>query len=128
MLTSINLPKTVCTELRGLVNEAIHICGENLLKIILFGSFATNQYQPDSDFDICLVLRELPSTTSERLRLRNFYSENTVSREVDVVVCLQEELENGDMVFKYIRRDGVILYEQIQTICRNGTEICHSTK
>ena len=89
------------------------ICGGNVAKIVLFCSYATGKFQPDSDLDICLALDELPRTKEEVIRLRNIDDELDVGRDVDVVICNTEKYKTGGLVFDYIRRDGVIIYERI---------------
>jgi len=107
------LPKQVCRDLKVLVVTLEEVCGSNLRQIILFGSFATGKNQPNSDYDLCLVLDEIPKDTSEVIKLRNIDDHCEVSREVDILLTTASVLKEGRHVFRFIKRDGAILYERI---------------
>ncbi len=113
MNRTIRLPLAIHAELKAIVNYLVALGDERIEKIILFGSFAVGRYQPDSDFDLCLVLREIPNTNESKLKFRDVAEACDSKRHVDVVLCTQSQLDTGGMVFKYIRRDGVLLYEQV---------------
>lgn len=83
---------------------------DNIKKIILFGSFATNKYQPDSDIDIAVVVRNKPGKDV----LADYYlAADSMSREVDLLLCAEEQLLSGKYVYSEILREGVIVYENV---------------
>lgn len=50
-------------ELRNLLQERFK---ENFKEVVLFGSQASGQPRPDSDFDILVILNEMPDWKTER--------------------------------------------------------------
>lgn len=54
--------------LRLLTNALQEGLGENIVSIVVFGSYARREAVKESDIDICLVLERAPSSTSERIR------------------------------------------------------------
>ena len=107
------LPKQVCKDLRVLVEILVEMCGNNLRQIILFGSFAAGKNQPNSDYDLCLVLDEMLEDRSEVAKIRNIDDHCVVSKEVDIVLTTTSVLKEGRHVFEFIKRDGAILYERV---------------
>ena len=83
---------------------------DNIKKIILFGSFANNKYQPDSDIDIAVVIKNKP----EKNQLADYYLiTDNIQRDTDLLFCTEEQLLSGKYVYSEILREGVILYENI---------------
>jgi len=82
----------------------------NIKKIILFGSFATQKYQPDSDIDIAVVVRKKP----EKKHLAEYYLiTDNIRRGTDLLFCTEEQLLSGKYVYSEILREGVTVYENI---------------
>ena len=83
---------------------------DNIKKIILFGSFVSMKYQPDSDIDIAVVLENKP----EKNQLADYYliTDNT-KRDTDLLFCTEEQLLSGKYVYSEILREGVIIYEKL---------------
>jgi len=86
-------------------------------RIILFGSRARGDHNEDSDYDI-LVLKE-GVKPEERRRLQRILRDalwNWGIAHVDIIVQSPErfvKLENRwDMVYWYIRREGIVIYEK----------------
>jgi predicted nucleotidyltransferase len=82
----------------------------NIKKIILFGSFAKNTHQPDSDLDIALIVREKPRAAlcAEYALITDIAERNT-----DLILCTEEQLMSGKYVYSEILRNGVVLYDNI---------------
>jgi len=100
-----DIEQDICTILHQLCSAF----GSNILKIILFGSYAKGSYQPDSDLDIVVVLKTLPE-----LRQRALYTQAVdIDREVDLIFCTREQLESNLYVYKNVNTEGVVLYEQL---------------
>ena len=82
----------------------------NIKKILLFGSFATQKYQPESDIDLAVVVREPPA----KALLADYYmTVDHIPRETDLLFCTEEQLLSGRYVFAKILREGITLYENV---------------
>jgi predicted nucleotidyltransferase len=53
---------------KGLVQTLLKAFGERLLTVVLFGSRARGEANQTSDFDVLLVIENLPTKTLERLK------------------------------------------------------------
>jgi predicted nucleotidyltransferase len=83
---------------------------DNIVKLILFGSYATKKHQPDSDMDIAVVVRRKPQKTA----LADYYMAADSRRcETDLTICTEKQLYSGKGVFAEIQREGVVLYEKL---------------
>ena len=78
-------------------------------KIILYGGYAKNSYQPDSDIDIAVVLNMLPDYKQRRAYTQSI----DLEREVDFLFCSRTQLHSDIMVYKSINKEGVVLYEHL---------------
>ena len=105
------LPKIIKNDINDIVESfsRSQFAG-NVKKIILFGSFATSKYQPDSDIDIAVVVKTKP----EKSQLADYYliADNT-RRDTDLLFCTEEQLLSGKYVYSEILREGVTVYENI---------------
>lgn len=84
-----------------------------LQRIILFGSFVTNNFHERSDLDLCLIHEEgREPTCREKVEIES-YIDSIVGEEmgVDFLYATPAKLETGNQVFNSIRRDGLILWE-----------------
>lgn len=72
------------------------------VKIILFGSFASGNARDDSDVDLLVVEREVPTRRAEMVRLRNVVRPLRIP--VDIVVVSEEEFRD------WAHLKGTILY------------------
>ena len=68
-------PRRSFDEIKSLISDIKNILkelyGDNLVKIILFGSFARNEATFDSDIDIAVVLHDKVNQSEELDRLHN---------------------------------------------------------
>ena len=105
------LPEIIVNDVKDIVkNFSRSQFSDNIKKIILFGSFANKKYQPDSDIDIAVVVRNKP----EKKHLAEYYLiTDNIQRGTDLLFCTEEQLLSGKYVFSEILREGVILYENI---------------
>ncbi|MEK7701689.1 MAG: nucleotidyltransferase domain-containing protein [candidate division NC10 bacterium] len=60
------LPAQLSSGLRRYVEALDRRFGERLVSVVLFGSWARERARPDSDLDLLVVIRDLPSDRSER--------------------------------------------------------------
>lgn len=84
------------------------------LRIVLFGSHARGEGGPDSDVDLLVVLPQVVSHRSERLKIRAAL--NGIGLAKDVVVATPEEIEAkrdlvGTIIYPALR-EGRVLYER----------------
>jgi len=84
--------------------------GDNISKIILFGSYANGTYQPNSDIDLCIVLKELPP---KKQRAEYRFAVDIENRETDLLYCTKDHLDSDTLIYKWINEEGVVLYEQL---------------
>ena len=81
-------------------------------KIILFGSSARGDLNPDSDVDLLIIKRETPHYGAERIRELSRIIERNIP--VDFLVYRPEEFEKrvemGDPFLKAIVEEGKVLY------------------
>ena len=84
-------------------------------QIILFGSCAKKQFKPNSDIDICVVTEKASQYNCYDLKLerylRDFLEEEEL--QLDILYITKEKLEKGNRVEKEIRKDGIVIYENI---------------
>ena len=82
----------------------------NIKKIILFGSFANKKYQPNSDIDIAVVVKNKP----QKNQLADYYLiTDNIKRNTDLLFCTEEQLLSGKYVYSEILREGVTIYENV---------------
>lgn len=77
-------------ELKRVVSLLTHAI--NPVKIILFGSHATEQASEDSDFDIMVIVKDKPANkVSEATRLRGLIA--PIDLNVDLILVHEEKFE-----------------------------------
>jgi predicted nucleotidyltransferase len=105
------LPELIKKDIADIVeNFSCSPFSDNIKKIILFGSFANKKYQPDSDIDIAVVLKNKP----QKQQLADYYLvTDNIQRFTDLLFCTEEQLLSGKYVYSEILREGVIVHENI---------------
>ena len=105
------LPEIIKNDIADIVeNFSSSQLAGNIKKIILFGSFANNKYQPDSDIDIAVVVKNKP----KKNQLADYYLiTDNIRRDTDLLFCTEEQLLSGKYVYSEILREGVTVYENI---------------
>ena len=84
--------------------------GFSLQKIILFGSCARSQSRYESDIDLLVVVKEIPSTKD----ILHIKAELNIQIPIDVdLKIVSDEMfsKNDDFFLNKIKRDGVILWQ-----------------
>ena len=83
-------------------------------KIILFGSYARGDNDPDSDLDILVVMKYVASTRSESIRLRRALRGMLVP--VDVIVVTTEQMDRYHnavgLIYQTALAEGKLVYER----------------
>ncbi|MDA0268552.1 MAG: nucleotidyltransferase domain-containing protein [Cyanobacteria bacterium] len=84
------------------------------LKIILFGSHARGDANPDSDIDLLVVFQQLSHKRKMAISIRKVLSDLPVAK--DIIVTTPKEIdEYGDLIGTVLRpalKEGKTLYEQ----------------
>lgn len=97
------------------INLAVHrlVKSAQPSKVILFGSHAEGRATGESDLDLLVVEREVPSKVEEMARLRE--AMGSIGLPVDILVCSEQELEDwGHLpgtVLYWALKEGEVLYE-----------------
>lgn len=83
-------------------------------KIILFGSHATGNFGPESDLDLCVVMKEVKSSRAESIRLKRRLRGLLVP--VDILVVTSEQLERyratPGLIYRSLLEEGKVIYER----------------
>lgn len=97
--------------IKKIVNKLVSIAHPT--KVVLFGSYARNQAQEDSDLDVLVIESELKNKGMEMVRLRNAIGNIGIG--VDVLVCSQKEVaEWGHLpgtALHQALKEGKVVYE-----------------
>ena len=114
-ISQLDIPEEVKNDINTAIDTLLEKFHNNIHKIILFGSYAKDEYQPDSDVDIAVSLYSLPSVKERRIYSHTLNLEDfeKTDREIDLLFCTKEQLDSNTMVYKWINAQGVILYEQL---------------
>ena len=101
------LPVIISSDLNKIVESFMRSpYADNIKKIILFGSFVDGKYQPDSDIDIAVVVKDKPP----KYQLADYYLiADNIQRETDLLFCTEEQLLSGKYVFSEILNKGVTI-------------------
>jgi predicted nucleotidyltransferase len=83
-------------------------------KIILFGSRSREDYKKDSDYDLCVLKRDVEHR--RKLAQKLYRSLCGIRIPVDVIVETPEDFENFKddpfLIYKQISKDGMVIYEK----------------
>jgi len=86
-------------------------------KIILFGSRARGDSRKDSDYDLCVLKRNVEHR--RKLAQKLYLSLYSVGEAIDVIVETPERFsdlkDNTFMIYKEIAKDGKVIYEKTGT-------------
>jgi predicted nucleotidyltransferase len=85
-------------------------------RIILFGSYARGDHDPDSDLDLLVVLEGVSTPRKESTRLRR--SLRGLLIPVDILVATPEQIERHKdsvgMIYRSALSEGKVIYERPQ--------------
>lgn len=94
------------------------IYGDRLISIILYGSYARNDFKEDSDQDI-MILVDLPEEqiVSTRAQLSEYTYEFNMQNDLDIrqIVKAEEHFNYWKAVYpfyKNVNREGIKIYER----------------
>lgn len=89
--------------------------GEELLSVILFGSWTRGEAKPGSDMDLLIVREHLPQSRLERFRLWHCVAQEiskTFARMLSVVLLTEEEARAARPFYLDMTEEAVILYDK----------------
>jgi predicted nucleotidyltransferase len=100
---------TVLTQVRDNLKQ---LYGEQLDKLILFGSQARRTAQPDSDIDILIVLKDIFNYSQENEKISHIIADLCLEYNV-LISCAfatREQLQNDNSgFFRNVRQDGLVI-------------------
>lgn len=110
---NLNMEVTDPTRLLPEITRRI-VSTSNPEKIILFGSYARGDNNPDSDLDLLIIMQHVDSPRAESNRLRRVLRGLLVP--IDVIVATTEQVERYRNIVGYIYKaaldEGKVVYER----------------
>lgn len=112
-----NIPENINLVLQKFINGVQEILGENLEKIILYGSYARGDYNASSDIDI-MILTNLDNEELEEYKTKIWDYSYDIEEENNFEIKLSplikninyyEERVNVVPFFRNVQREGVAL-------------------
>ncbi len=105
-------------EVINFIKSKLPVLDENLIEIVVFGSFARGDYAPQSDIDILLITKNIKATENIFSDLRinilmNF--EVVVSAIYYTPETFKESFEKGLPLIKTILKEGKIIWRKSTT-------------
>jgi len=125
--------RKINTVLHEIVLAAKNTLGERLDKIILFGSYARDDYDEESDIDIC-ILADVPR--DEAIRWRTEIKEYLWEVELDYDILVSMRVINNSFFYNHlgilpfyrnVLHEGVEIYGQGQCAGLDSIQIGAST-
>ncbi len=96
--------------------DAVHrvaAAASNLLRIMVFGSYARGDADEGSDLDLLVIEREVPDKAAEYLKLHR--AVGSIGVGVDVLVFSEDEFERRSQVLGTVpywaKKEGKLLYD-----------------
>ena len=108
-------PQQIYVEIRKNMEE---LFGDKLKKIILYGSYARNKQDDDSDIDFFVIVDETEQNLQKKkYRVADIMAELTLS--YDILVSITEstykhyqDFSNLIPFYKNIQKEGIVIYGQ----------------
>lgn len=93
--------------------DRVAAVASNLLRILVFGSYARGDADEGSDLDLLVIEREVPDKAAEYLKLHR--AVGSIGVGVDLLVFSQEEFERRSQVLGTVpywaKKEGRLLYD-----------------
>jgi len=96
--------------MKELKDGLVHIYGDSLKGVYLYGSYARGDYRPGSDVDVMILLKDYESYWKELERSTELASDVSLEYDVTVSRLIIKEIQwqQSDMpVLRNIHKDGV---------------------
>ncbi len=81
----------------------------------MFGSFARNEQRPTSDVDLA-VISDLSRNQNFRVEMFSALNDLLNGIEFDIVFGNNAQLESGSGIYKNIKRDGIVIWENMREL------------
>ena len=97
----------ILTELRGVLEK---LYGDRLSQLVLFGSQARGEADPDSDIDVLVVLRGPTRPGEEIARTGGVVSDLCLAHRVVIACVFMDQdrfLNRQDPLLRNVRREGI---------------------
>ena len=116
MYENINIPKANMEALQEALKILKKILKDNLIKIVLYGSYARGDYNNFSDIDIFILVN---SKKEDLNKILNLISTNLFELDLKYNVTINPLIENtkifneykeSSLLFENIEKEGVVLY------------------
>ncbi|MDZ7290668.1 MAG: nucleotidyltransferase domain-containing protein [candidate division KSB1 bacterium] len=86
--------------------------GDDLVAVVLFGSQARGEAGPESDYDIFLLVKNLPARPVERLLFVRGAIAVKFAEKIAILARTPEEFESGfPSLYLDLAVDGIVLYD-----------------
>lgn len=96
------------------------LCGDQVARVILFGSRARGDHEPESDIDLLIVTSD-GKTEVHEVALRLGYDEPYLSVRVMSAAEYQRHQRSRDPLYVNIRRDGIELWDPNEWLAEQQT-------
>jgi len=110
-----NKQKELNTTLSKIIEELQTIYGNNLLQVILYGSYARGTHTNESDVDVALMLQETPSRLVTKKMIdcvSNYELEcGKVLSFIDINYDKYNQLKDDLPFYKNIKKEGIVLWK-----------------
>ncbi|MEY2913491.1 MAG: hypothetical protein RLZZ184_2800 [Cyanobacteriota bacterium] len=106
------LNQPISTVLTQVQQKLKQLYGEQLEKLILYGSQARGTAQPDSDIDILIVLKDVFNYSQESEKISQLIADLCLEYNVLISCAFAncEQLEHDDSgFFRNVRKDGLVI-------------------
>jgi predicted nucleotidyltransferase len=107
-----NLTKKEKQAVKELVDELKKLYGDNLSRVILYGSKARGDATEDSDIDIMIVLKDVKDKSKELEKVIKLTTEIDFRYETLISITLQSEeeyLKKRSPLLLNVRKEGIVL-------------------
>jgi predicted nucleotidyltransferase len=107
--------KEISATLASVVEGLVAIYGNDLVKVILYGSFAKGRATEDSDIDIAVILRDGVKSREKEKKTAEFTSDVCLEHGelVSVIHLHERDLENTVWpLYWYIKNRGIVLWNK----------------
>jgi len=98
--------------LREIKRSLYELYGDRLVKLILFGSYARNQANSESDIDLLIILKKPVSQVQEIYNMSDLRVKILLEYDqlVSIIPIAQQDFQTRDIAYlRNIRREGIEL-------------------
>ena len=104
------IPVQIRKLMKELKEGLIHIYGDKMKAVYLYGSYARGDYRQGSDVDVMVLLKDYKDYWKEYMRSSDYVSDISLNYDVTVSYILIKEMqwkESDKPVLRNIRREGL---------------------